>query len=1223
MLFSNASALVDTARERPLREGDLPPLPASILHAMDCSCACPNDRGAGAFLRHLVWNFRHGMLGCLGLNGLRFAMALVSPLLLYRLVAAVSRGPAGGLNPALLTAVGLSLASIGFALATQHYLYRTLTLGMQLRASLSTGLYQHVLRLPRWHKVARKNGDLMNLLATDVAAVSELPGTLSELLYSVGIVVGVGFLLGQFLGLAAVVPFVILLALAPLSRWMGRRFARLQTSLMSARDSRVSMIAQALSGIRVVKYFGLDRKVHAEIQERRRCELGWLTRLVRARSVSELVYYLSNPLLALGSFAAFLLLGGKLDAATVFACLALFGRLKEPFGQLTTLVGSLAKAKVSAGRLAEAFRLVRVPESEPAAEAGVAAGIVLEDVTLRHAGGDEPVLRNVSLTVQPREAVAIVGPVGCGKSTLLLALLGEIPQVEGKVDFTGISGLPPRLAYVPQEAFLLNATLRENLTLGASDVDPEPAIRAACLARDVALLPQGLDTEIGEAGVNLSGGQKQRVSLARAVLHRPGVVLLDDPLSAVDFTTEKSLVDELLFGEWRNATRVVVTHRLAHLNRFDRVVFMEGGRIAAVGTHESLLQEHARYREFVSQSSEAPPDEPLVTMPECARPEAAGHLTEAEMRGAGKIAFGHFWNYFLAMGGDRIRYALPTLAGLVLVIFVAILLQLAQDSWLAIWTSGPGASSSASTHAAVGGLVAVARSVGLEEWLTAVLRSDFAALGVYAALALLFIMSMFVRFISWGRGAVSAARHFHDIALMGVVSAPLRLFDSNPTGRILNRFSTDIARLENEVAWGFEATIASVLRLLVALAIMVWVLPPVALVVMLLSVAFFGLQKRYRASSRDAQRLSSLSNSPLFSHFQETLAGLTVIRAMDKGDLFSQRFRSVLEKSLAAQYGLLLLNRWFTVRMPLLSGFLTVIVALGVAWLAGSGDIAPGVAGLVLTYSLNFWGSLIWSIRAFSILETSMVSVERMREYGTLEPEPSVTLTPALPPDTPWPSRGEVEFADVVVRYAPHLPDVLRGVSFRAPAGARVGIIGRTGSGKSTLFQTLFRFVPTRVGRVLIDGIDIASVPLERLRQSVAIIPQSPTLFAGTLRSNLDRFAQHDDAALWNALDKVYLRSFVAGLPGGLDAEVRENGENFSVGQRQLLCLARALLVGARVLVMDEATANVDVETDALIQRTIRTAFEGVTVLIIAHRLETVADCHAIVELQEGRVAAC
>jgi ABC-type multidrug transport system fused ATPase/permease subunit len=546
--------------------------------------------------------------------------------------------------------------------------------------------------------------------------------------------------------------------------------------------------------------------------------------------------------------------------------------------------------------------------------------------------------------------------------------------------------------------------------------------------------------------------------------------------------------------------------------------------------------------------------------------------------------------YVRAMTGRHPLWAPVTFVGLVATAAALAGMPILQTSWLGRWTDDPS------------------------------IMSPMGAIIVYGLLGMAVLSGWIGERLLWLYRAAAAGRTIHDSALEGVLGAPLRFFDSTPMGRVLNRFARDMEGVDDHLSWNFEQSFKSLAQTLASLVLIISVLPLIVVVLVPVLLVYYRLQRDYRRAAREAKRLESISRSPRYAHFKEVVTGLDVIHGYGREQYFMDVFYDVLGRYQRMYWCSILLNRWFSVRVPLISGLVALATSVGIAVLAGEGLITAGAAGVVLTFALSFWGSLNWTVRAFSEVESRMTSVERLQHYAELEPEPSTTQQPVLDAAAPWPTAGRIDIEGLTVRYADHLPLVLQDVTFSVPGGSTVGVIGRTGSGKSTLFQSMFRFLEPVGGRIRIDGVDIASVPIDRLRRSIAIIPQDPTLFIGTVRSNLDRFSECSDADVWNALRRVQLDGVVRALPGGLDAPVAENGINFSQGQRQLLCMARAILTRARILVLDEATASVDVQTDAVIQQTVRTEFRGVTVMIIAHRLNTVSDADAIVELANGRV---
>jgi ABC-type multidrug transport system fused ATPase/permease subunit len=1010
------------------------------------------------------------------------------------------------------------------------------------------------------------------------------------------------------------------LLLIPLQKILANRFVSLDHALMSARDVRVNAISQTLRGIRVVKFFGWRKSIFSELNSHREKELGWRRRLVWAEGLSAFVFLFSSALVTVVTFYVHLQWGGTLDAAVAFACLSLFMALEEPLSELSFVIANVVAARVSASRVqlfltepsvdSRKESSVRVTRHE---NFGDAPAVVVSNLSVSFASKPSPALQHIELNIASGEAVALVGEVGSGKTALLQALLGEQPPSHGAVHIqAGCSGL--RMGYVPQEAFVLNATLRENILLGEPLSRLSEVLEVTALTRDVAAFPAGVETEIGEQGVNLSGGQKQRLSLARAAALNPNLVLLDDPLSAVDEATEKHLCDSLLFGRWAKATRLVVTHRLSSLPRFDTVVFLKQGRMVASGSHAQLMATCREYAVFVgkaealkpknaTQSGEAQGGNVCI---HAANPkeEHAQRATNDEALERGAVSKGTFARYFHALGGGDSGVPLR-LSFLLILTFMAFCVPFLQRAWLSAWTES------------------TPQGFFLTEFLGTFLVSGASKernLVVFATLGVLGFVAVFAERVAWLQRGLEGGRVIHAAALSGVLHAPLAFFDGNPQGRILNRFSRDMDGVDRHLPWAVSNTTRALANVGATLLVVLTLFPVLLFAVVPAALLFFHIQATYRASAREIKRMDARARSPVFSLFKETLTGLAEVRAHGKQTLFHHMFTTRLAEAVRVSFNHVSVNRWFAVRIPLVSASVSFGLTLLLAWAAWKGHVGSGLAGLVITYSTALWASLSWGVRSFAEMESRMTGVERLFEYGGLVREHDTTQLPALSNETPWPTFGRVTFDAVSARYGENRPLILNNISLDIPGGAKVGFLGRTGAGKSTLFQTLFRFLETAGGEIRVDGVPLASIPLDRLRQALAIIPQDPVLFSGSLRGNLDRFGKHNDAELWKALAAAHLESIVRTLPGGLDFVLDENGANLSQGQRQMVCLARALLCGAKVILLDEATASVDVRTDDLMQDTLRNHCQNATVLVIAHRVDTLADCDMLVELAEGRV---
>ena len=1208
ILFTDAGRIIRAGRRRALDVDDAPPLrndldPRSTLDDFD---SLSLDR-FGRFIIGVFFAAKRPSRHLVVLIVAKISITLGTPPLLHALLQRLPEASLAASIPTGLLLLAFALGSAGIigAVIQQHWYFNALNAFARIVNGMNRRVVRHALWLRRSSRNAMQTGDMVNHLSSDTDALAEAAFMLPEFANSFLTMSAVLVSLFVYLGPAALASIATLLLMAPLTTFVARRYRRLDHQLMEFRDERVTLMSQILHGIRVIKYHAWEPSVHAEVQQVRRNEIGTRVSIVRTDALSTAIFISTTTIVAFAGFSTYVALGGTLTAPMVFACLALFALLEVPFGMISHLLSNLQHARVATQRLKAYFDApVRDHDGRALTPPDAPVGVQANDVVVQYHHAPYPALDHVTLTIPPGSSVAIVGPVGSGKSTLLRTLTGiQMPQ-GGNVEPVGIdAGLRPRAAYVPQEAFIMNASVADNIRFGvepatehASSLD---AVLVDCaLLHDLAAMPAGLNTEIGERGVNLSGGQKQRISLARAAWHRPGIVYLDDPLSAVDVHTEDVLVDRLLFGRWCDITRVVVTHRLQHLSRFDHIIYLDNGRIVCQGTYDDLLRSNEAFAAFTTMPAAADEQHVTVAAPlvehsvHTSSNEETGRLTDDEDRATGAVGRRIYLHYVRAMIGRHPVLAPITFAGLILTAAALAVLPIVQTSWLGRWTDDP------------------------------TIMSPMGAIIVYGLLGMVVLSGWIGERMLWLYRAAAAGRTIHDTALEGVLGAPLRFFDSTPMGRVLNRFARDMEGVDDHLSWNFEQSFISLAQTIGSLVLIISVLPLIVIVLVPVLLVYYRLQRDYRLAAREAKRLESISRSPRYAHFKELVTGLDVIHGYGREQYFMDVFYDVLGRYQRMYWCSILLNRWFSVRVPLISGLVALATSMGIVVLAHQGHITPGAAGVVLTFALSFWGSLNWTVRAFSEVESRMTSAERLVHYAELDAEPTTTRQPQLDEHTAWPSAGRIDVEGLTVRYAAHLPLVLQDVTFSVDGGSTVGVIGRTGSGKSTLFQTLFRFIEPERGTIRIDGIDIAQVPLSRLRRSVAIIPQDPTLFIGTVRSNLDRFHECTDDDVWNALRRVQLDGVVRALPGGLDAPVAENGINFSQGQRQLLCMARAILTKARIIVLDEATASVDVQTDAIIQHTIRTEFRGVTVMIIAHRLNTISDANQIVELSNGRVVA-
>ncbi|XP_041046050.1 ATP-binding cassette sub-family C member 9-like [Carcharodon carcharias] len=824
---------------------------------------------------------------------------------------------------------------------------------------------------------------------------------------------------------------------------------------------------------------------------------------------------------------------------------------------------------------------------------------------------DRCILQDISVKISKSKVTVIIGKVGSGKTSLISAILGEMTALSGHVVWASAN---QPLAYSAQTAWLRNASLQDNIVFEErfNEERFQTVIKVCALQSDIDVLPAGRFTEIGEKGINLSGGQKQRVSVARALYSRCSVVILDDPLSALDARVGSHVFHQGIMGMLKkeNRTAIFVTHKLEYAEEADYIIVMQDGKIEIQGTYQDISQQNPNLiKAWKSLTAKGDHKEEKETEGEVVdevskiqkKPDdnLSGKLIQEEEREEGSISLKIYWLYARAIGHSFLFF----------LIFAVIMKQsflVAVDFWLADWSSAGNHSETTATQ----------NENDVESgFLNCYL---YGYIGLACAGVLFALFSSFAHVIS----GIRASKYLFTNMLQNVTTLPLRFFETTPVGRILNRFSSDFKTIDDQIPSNLERLLWHIMMCLSAIVINIIVTPFFLLPVIPLLVLYYFLQMYFRASSRELQRLDSITKSPVFSHFSETLGGLTTIRAYRHEDKFFQQILNKIDYNNIAYLYLNTVNRWLGIRLDLIGTSIVFASALCSLLTTTLGYLQAGLVGLAIVYALKMSTYLNWCVREFADMEMQMNAVERVNHYSALPSEQQFKESQIDTGSnlTNWPHSGEIEFNEVSVRYDEKLDPVVHKLTLKISPGTKVGICGRTGSGKSSLTLALLRIIDNFEGYIKIDGLDISSVTLDHLRKAISIIPQDPILFNGTIRFNLDPDLVHSDEELWDALEVAQLKPMVSELPEGLNTLVTEGSENFSLGQRQLFCIARALIKKSKITIMDEATASVDMETDAAFQTVVHTAFPNSTVLIIAHRIRTIMDCERVLVMEQGKI---
>lgn len=1211
IFFNQASTILQIGQKRIVREADFIELPNELKSFGEkIEHAKVDHLPTTEFLKEMFRiTFPFWKWGIV-IDLLSLFFTFVTAPLMHQLISLLSSGIKSDADFIRAVVLGLSLGLtgiIGGMLAPMNF-YHFLRTYIVINLGLGRKLFRKAMKRLNANMDSQKSGDIFNHISQDVDAVSNLPLYSSEALVTFFSILIASSMLFHYVGFAAFAAIFVIIALIPLSHFISKNYQKRNLQISSQLDQRMSLLSQTVNAIRLVKFYAWELAIENKILGIRNEEMKIRIELAQFELITTLVYFMSSSLTLLVSLFFYVKMGGELNPAIVFAMITLIDQLSGPLSHTPYIISALSEAKVAADRLCQYLQGQNLDElikqfifhENEQSQNAVNSNTVLQiqNLAVQFDQTDSPFIKNFNLDVKNGESIAIIGPVAAGKSTLIKSIIGEVPITQGRIQFA--ASIPVnKISYVQQDPFILNESIENNMTLKSEHVDHvrlNEVIQSACLAYDLAQFPAGLNTEIGEKGVNLSGGQKQRVSLARAAYHDSELILLDDPLSAVDHETEKQIIDRLIFGYWQNKTRLVVTHRLEYLEKFDRILFMENGQILAEGTFSELMNQHPRFQEFLLDHQKTQHSDKVaetVSQLEKTTQQTKQDFITKEDQEVGAVQFSVYWQYFQSLAGNKMPGLMIFLLCSVIVLWC--LAPLYQTYWLGT------------------------ASANYPDQPMYVLK-------MFSLLSFLTMLSFIGGMYFWMRRSLRAGYDLHSQMLRGVLSSPIAFFDTTPLGRILHRFSRDMNAIDSSLYRRFSTMLECLVQIAISIFLVIGLLPPVIVFVVPVFWLYYRIQKNYRASAREVKRIDSVLRSPKAAFFKESVSGLITIRSFAVQNRFFDLYLEKLHRSQRAFFNNVILNRWFSVRMPLISGFISIATAVFIAIGVREGWLSAAISGLLLTTCIGLWRNMNQAIRMFADIESVMTSVERIKHYTDLPAEPIVTR-PAVREDilNNWPVKGEIEFRNASLRYLSNLPWILKDLNLIIPAQKRIGLIGRTGSGKSTLLQALYRFIPTEEGSILIDGIDIASVPLPKLRQSLAIIPQDPILFKGQLRDNLDQDGIFSDDKMLEILNAVEFTETLQAqnsqdqILNILNFSISENGQNLSQGQRQLICLARALLLNNKIIILDEATSSLDVQTDQKIQRVLNSYCTERTVIIIAHRLGTLKDCQHLIIVENGQ----
>lgn len=1207
------NTVINKGYKNPLKIDDVPSLPADHLAERMSELFESNWPNPGEHTKHAValtlfkcfWK-EIAFTGFLAL--IKLGVMYVGPVLIQSFVSFTS-GMGSSPYEGYYLVLTLLVAKIAEVLSSHHFNFHSQRIGLLIRSTLITALYRKGLKLSCSSRQNHGVGQIVNYMAVDAQQLGDLMNQLHSIWLMPLQLLAALVLLYLYMGvstMAALIGIVVILAFVVIRTKKCNVF---QYQVMRNRDSRLKAMNEMINNMRVIKFQAWEDYFLQRIQSFRKLEYDWLSKFAYTVAANMTVLWSAPLVLSVLVFGVATWMGVYLDAATVFTATTIMKILQEPIRNFPQSLIQISQAMISLGRLDGYLMSPELDEGAVERVEGCEDDISVEVKQGSFSWEDEATeetLKGLNLQVKKGQLAAIVGTVGSGKSSVLAAILGEMHKTSGKVRVCGST------AYVAQTSWIQNATIQENILFGQpmNTEKYKEVIRVCSLEKDLEIMEFGDQTEIGERGINLSGGQKQRIQLARAIYQDCDVYLLDDIFSAVDAHTGSEIFKECVRGALKDKTILLVTHQVDFLHNADHIFVMRDGMIVQSGKYNELLEAGLDFGALVAayensmdlvemstqpsdDQSEETPKSPISKSKSLERVKSekkelkksesqkgTSKLVEDEERETGRVSLEVYRQY------STEAFGWWGVAAVILVSLFWVASLMGSDYWLAYETS---------------------------EDHTFTPRLFIFVYAIVGVISCLFVSARALLITFLG---LKTAQSFFNQILDSILHAPMSFFDTTPSGRILNRASTDQTNVDLSIPLFLGMTIVmyfNLLSIVVVTCIYAW--PTIFLIIPLTWVNLW-YRGYYLANSRELTRLSSITKAPVIHHFSETVSGVMTIRCFRRHALFSKQNIDKVNVNLKMDFYTNGANEWLGFRLEFIGSVVLCIATLFMIILPSS-IIKPEYVGLSLSYGLPLNGVLFWTIYMTCFVENKMVSVERIKQFITLPSEAAWEIKECLPSPN-WPNHGHIELKDLQVRYRSNTPLVLKGITIGIRGGEKIGVVGRTGSGKSTLIQVFFRLVEPCGGKIVIDGVDICKMGLHDIRSRFGIIPQEPVLFQGTVRSNVDPLGLYSEEEIWKSLERCQLKDVVSAKPEKLDAPVADGGENWSVGQRQLMCLGRVMLKKSRILFMDEATASVDSQTDATIQKIIREDFVSCTIITIAHRIPTVMDCDRVLVIDAG-----